>query len=88
MTAAPQSTVSKESLPTAETVRAREFLAHLLPHLTSVSNVGVVAQLIRDVRAEERERCARIARSRIGDAYYETFGYLCAESIAREIENA
>lgn len=72
-----KTTVSKESLRATETVRARELLAHLLPHLTSVSNVGMVAQLISDVRAEERERCARIARSRIG-----------AESIAREIENA
>lgn len=48
-------------LTTDDTSTARELLSCLSAHLTSVGNVGIIRQLIADVRGAERERCARIA---------------------------
>ena len=51
-----------------------------------VERWAACCEVAERVTAAERERCARIARSRIGDAGFAEVGYMCAESIAQEIE--
>lgn len=40
---------------------AREICAKLIPHTTSVHNAKIIAEALDAARAQERERCAKVA---------------------------
>lgn len=68
---------------------AAEICVELLPHLTAVDNRRRIAEAIAAARAEERERCAKIAK-RTARAMAEEDDICCAgvaDNIATRIRS-